>query len=242
MGLYVYGILDAGGDELPSVTGILAQPVYRLDAMPLAAIVSDCVLETVRAERKHIAASQRVLSRLSAAFDLLPMAFGTVAESEGELCRFLDGHRDLLLAQLRRVAGRVEMSLRLSLDVADPIRHAVAATPELRAARDRLFGRGRPPTHDERLRLGQLCEEALRRYREEQSQQVLTMIAPHCAEISPLPLRAERDIAELAVLVPRDRVEAFEAAVSDAAVRLPEDLAFTIGGPWPPHNFVKLSL
>ncbi len=83
MGLYVYAILDAGGDELPPVTGILAQPVYRLDAGPIAAIVSDCALETVRAERKHIAASQQVLNRLSAEFDLLPMAFGTVAESEG---------------------------------------------------------------------------------------------------------------------------------------------------------------
>ena len=161
MGLYVYGIGPTTQGELPPLEGILGQPAYRLHSGPLAAVVSDCALEIVRAERRHIAASQRVLSRLNGQLDLLPVAFGTVAQSEDALRRFLDEHRDPLMAQLQRVAGRVEMSLQLSLEVPDPIAHVVALTPALQAARDRLFHHGRHPTHDERIRLGQLCEEAL---------------------------------------------------------------------------------
>ena len=242
MGLYVYGICATAAGDLPPLEGILGEPAYRLHAGPLAAVVSDCPLDTVRAERRHIAASQRVLSRLNGERDLLPVAFGTVAQSADALRRFLNEHRDPLMAQLQRVVGRVEMSLRLGLDVPDPIAHVVALTPALQAARDRLFHRGRHPTHDERIRLGQLCDEALRQYREAQSAKVLTIIGPLCAEVSPLPLRADSDVAQLAMLVARDGVDDFEAAVNDAATQLPDDLAITIGGPWPPYNFVQLAL
>ncbi len=242
MGLYVYGIGASAASELPPLEGVLGEPVYWVHSGPLAAVVSDCALQNVRAERKHIAASQRVLNGLTERLDLLPMAFGTVAQSEHALRRFLDEHRDPLLAQLQRIAGRVEMSLRLSLDAADPIAHLVAATPALQAARDRVFHHGRRPTHDERIRLGQLCDEALRHYREAQSTRVLRIFAPVCAEISQLPLRADSDIAELALLIARDGVGDFETAVNAAATQLPDELVVTIGGPWPPHNFVQLEL
>jgi hypothetical protein len=242
VGIYIYAIGRDGDGALPVLEGILGQPVYRLVVGSLAAVVSNCPLDIVRAERKHIAASQRVLSSLNQQFDLLPLAFGTVAQSGAALCRFLDEHGEVLTARLQKIAGTVEMSVRLNLDVPDAIAYLVQCTPELRVARDRLFGRRRPPAHDERIRLGQLCDDVLRRYREAQTAQTLVMLEPSCAEIRALPVGQEKEITNLAMLVPRDAVERFEAAVNDLAVHLPDELAFTIGGPWPPHNFVQLEL
>jgi hypothetical protein len=242
VGIYVYAIGRDGDDVLPALEGILGQPVYRLASGALAAIVSNCPLEIVRAERKHIAGSERVMSALNRQFDLLPMAFGTVAQSAGVLTRFLDEYCEMLAARLQHIAGTVEMSVRLNLDVPDAIAYLVQCTPELKVARDRLFGRPRPPSHDERIRLGQLCVETLRRYREAQAAQTLATLGPSCAEIRSLPVGQEKEIANLAMLVPRDGVERFEAAVTDLAGRLPDEFAFTIGGPWPPHNFVQLEL
>jgi hypothetical protein len=241
LGIYVYAIGRTGDDALPALQGILDQPVYRLAVGPLVAFVSDCTLEIVRAERKHIAASQRVLRALSAQFDLLPMAFGTVAQSADALSRFLEEYRDALTAQLERVAGTVEMSLRLNLDVTDAIAYLVERTPELKAARDRLFHRRKPPSHDERIRLGQLCDEALNRYRETQTTQLMALLGPSCVEIASLPVRAEKEVASLAVLVRRDVIDRFASVVDVAAAQLADELAVTIGGPWPPHNFVRLN-
>lgn len=242
MGIYVYAIGRDTDDALPAIEGILGQPVYRLASGALAAIVSDCPLEIVRAERKHIASSHRVLSSLSQPFDLLPVAFGTVAQSADALSNFLDEYGEMLTAQLQQIAGKVEMSLRLSLDVPDAISYFVQCTPELKVARDRLFGRHRPPSYDERIRLGQMCDDALRRYRDAQTALVLTLLGSSCTQIRTLPVGLEKEIANLAMLVPNDGVGRFEAAVNDVAARLPDELAFTIGGPWPPHNFVHLEL
>jgi len=242
VGIYVYAIGRDGDDVLPALEGILGQPVYRLASGALAAIVSDCPIEIVRAERRHIAGSQRVMSALNRQFDLLPMAFGTVAQSAGALSRFLDEYCEMLTARLQHIAGTVEMSVRLSLDVPDAIAYLVQCTPELKVARDRLFGRRRPPSHGERIRLGQLCDEALRRYRDVQTAQMLASLGPSCAEIRTLPVGLEKQVANLAMLVPRDAVERFEAAVNDLAAQLPDEFSFTMGGPWPPHNFVQLEL
>jgi Gas vesicle synthesis protein GvpL/GvpF len=242
VGIYVYAIGRESDAAPVAVEGILAQPVYRLAAAGLAAIVSDCPLETVRPERKHIAASQRVLSSVDRRVDLLPVAFGTVAQSDAALLGFLDAHAEVLTAQLHRIAGAVEMSLRLRLDVPDPIAHVVERTPELKGARDRLLARHRPPSYDERIRLGQLFDEALRHYREAQTAQMLAVLEPSCRQIRPLPVGPETEIANLAMLVAHDAVARFEGAVNDAAAQLPDELAVTIGGPWPPHNFVNLEL
>ncbi len=239
MGLYVYAVGRAGEIEPPSLNGILDRPINRLDSGSLCAVVSECPLAQVRAERRNIAANQRVLSALNTQFDLLPMAFGTVTKSEADLRLFLDEHRDVLMAQLRRIAGAIEMSLRLSLEVPDPIAYLVERTPTLQAARERTFRGRRPPSYDARIRLGQMCDDALRQYRDGRTAQVVAMVGASCAEVMKLPVRAEKEIANLAALVPRAGLDQFEAAVNESAAQLDEDITFNISGPWPPHNFVQ---
>lgn len=239
MGLYVYAVGRVCEDELPPLNGILDRPVNRLDAGTLYAVVSECPLANVRAERRNIAANQRVLSALHRQFDLLPMAFGTVTKSESDLRNFLEEHHDSLTAQLQRIAGAIEMSLRLNLEVPDPIAYLVERSPTLLAARERTFNGRRPPSYDAKIRLGQLCDDALRLYRDERTAQVVATIGASCAEVMKLPVREEKEIANLAALVPRGGVDQFEAAVHESAAQLDDDLAFNLSGPWPPHNFVQ---
>jgi hypothetical protein len=247
MTLYIYAIAQAGdpGPPDPAIdipAGIGGQPVYRIDSGSLGAFVSECQGTTIRAERRHISASQGVLRALQARLDLLPMAFGTLTDSADTVMALLDRHRETLLAQLQRIAGSVEMGVRLNLDVPDPIAYLVAHTPELRQARDRTFSRRKLPSHEDRIRLGQMCESALRRYQETKVAELVTLLSPACKAISTLPIQGDRQVANLAVLVPRAGLGEFEAAVNAAAERFEDDLAFNLNGPWPPHNFVKLEL
>ncbi len=239
MGLYVYAVGRSGEGETSPLKGVFDQPAYRLEVGPLCAVVSECPVSQVRAERRHIAATQGVLAALSARFDTLPMAFGTITKSEDDLSQFLDDHQETLTAQLRRVSGAIEMSLRLNLEAADPIAYLVERTPALRAARERVFHGRRPRSNDDKIRLGQMFDDALQRYRDAHTAQVVADVEASCAEVVALPVRAEREIANLAALVPRTGVEEFEAAVRLSAAQTDEDIAFAIGGPWPPHNFVQ---
>ncbi len=242
MGLYVYAVGKASEGDLPPLQGVLDRPAYRLEAASLCAIVSECPLNNVRAERKHIAATQRVLSAVNAKFDLLPMTFGTVTESEEDLRRFLNDNYEELSSQLERVSGSVEMALRLSLDVPDPIAYLVARTPALKAARDRTFRARHKPSYDDKIRLGQLFDQAFTLYRESLTARVLATIGGSSSKTIKLPIRDEKQIANLAILVPRAGLETFEAAISMATAQIDDDVVFDLSGPWPPHNFVQLNV
>jgi len=239
MSLYVYAVGRAGDGELPPLQGVFDCPAFRLEVGSLYAVVSECPSESVRAERRHIGATQHVLAALNAKFDLLPMAFGTVTKTEDDLRNFLDDHREDLTSQLQRVSGSVEMSLRLSLEVPDPIAYLVARTPALQAARERTFRGRRSPSYDAKIRLGQLFNDALLKYREERTAQVMAAIGVSCAEVIALPVRDEKEIANFAALVPRSGLDQFETAVDASAAQIDEDITFGLGGPWPPHNFVQ---
>jgi hypothetical protein len=242
MGLYIYAIaqLDEPGIDLPC--GIAGQPVYQIAHQSLSAFVSDYQGKTIRAERRHIAASQSVLRALQEKFDLLPMTFGTLTATADVVVDLLARHREVILSQLERIGGAVEMGVRLSLEAPNPVAYMVEHSDELRQARDRAFGRRKPPSHEERMRLGQLCESALRRFQEAQSAQLVALLSPSCTAISTLPIHGDRHLANLAVLVPRSGVDAFEAAVQAAAEGFDADMALNLSGPWPPHNFVQLEL
>lgn len=242
MTIYLYAIARSGCPDLDLPAGIAGQPVYCVTSEPLCAFVSDFDGATIRAERRHIAASQAVLRALQAGIDLLPMVFGVLTPSAEAVGDLLGKHRDSLLAQLDRVGGSVEMGVRLNLDVPDPIAYVVKQSAELRRARDRAFGRHQQPSHGERIRLGQLCETALKSFREAQAARLVEQLSACCTAISTLPIQEDRQVANLAVLVPRAGVAAFEAAVLAAAETFDDDMAFNLNGPWPPHNFVQLNL
>ena len=169
MGIYVYAIGRSGEGEAPPLKGVFDEPVYRIEAGSLSAAVSRCPVAVVRAERRHLAATHATLAALSARSDALPLAFGAVVASENELRRFLDDHREALEAQLRRISGTVEMSLRLTLEAADPVAYLVARTPALRAARERVFHGRRPPSRDDKFARARcstrLCATIARRTR-----------------------------------------------------------------------------
>lgn len=239
MGLYVYAVGSSAEGAPPPLQGVFDRPLYRIDAGALCAIVSECAAATLRAERRHMMAAQRALSALNQQLDVLPMAFGTIAKSEADVRRFIDERREVLTAQLRRVSGAVEMSLRLSLDAPDPVAYLVERTPTLRAARERIFNGRRVPSHDEKVRLGQLFNDVLLQYREARAAEVTAVVGDACVEIVQLPVRAEKEIANFAALTPRSGLELFEAAVQRAAERCDEDIAFNVSGPWPPYNFAQ---
>ena len=67
MGLYVYAVGRSGEGEAPPLSGVFDQPAYRLDVGSLCAVVSECPVAAVRAERRHIAATQGVLAALERA-------------------------------------------------------------------------------------------------------------------------------------------------------------------------------
>jgi len=205
-------------------------------------VVSDVPSGKVRPERSCLAAHQQVLKRLMAEATPLPMSFGILADSPAAVRKMLSRNQQALLDQLRRVAGRVEMGLRVTWDVPNIFEYFVNTHPELRLLRDRLLGIQHEPTQEQKIEVGRMFDRLLNEDRDAYAEKVEGILAPFCAEIERNKCRNEREVLNLACLVERAAMPQFETGVFEAAKQFDNNFAFDYNGPWAPHNFVEIDL
>jgi hypothetical protein len=240
-GRYVYAIVTAPGEQIYGMTGIDGAPVYTIANGRVAAVVSDVPNAKIRPERRHLAAQQAVLKGLLFQADaLLPMAFGIIADGPQAIQKILSRNHQAFIQQLHRVAGMVEMGLRVSWDVPNIFEYFVNTHLELRAARDRFLGSYRNPSQEDKIELGRLFDRLLNEDREAFTDKVEEILSDYCREIKRNKCRNESEVMSLACLVGREAQGRFEEGVFQAAKLFDNNYTFDFNGPWAPHNFVDL--
>jgi hypothetical protein len=240
---YVYAIIDGMPRGGYGALGIDGNVLEFISGRGVTSVVSAIGADRIRPERRNLAAHREVLRRLIAQEEaVLPICFGTIAAGPDEVAVMLTRNRAELARQLRRVAGTVEMGLRVAWEVANIFDYFISIRPELRAARDRAFGRHGPPTQDEQIELGRTFERLLAEERDAHTRTVEQALSPCCAEMKRQPPRDEREVMNLACLIQRDRQAAFEAAVFEAASHFDNSFAFDYSGPWAPHSFAEMEI
>jgi hypothetical protein len=239
---YLYAVIADTQGRTYGDFGIDGSAVYSIPWGQVAAVVSNVRVERVRPERSHLAAHQEVLKKLMAATTPLPMSFGILADSPQAVRNLLSRNQAALLGQLRRVAGKTEMGVRVTWDVPNIFEYFVNTHPELRRARDQFLGGPHEPTQEDKIEVGRMFDRLLKEDRESCTDRVEAILASHCAEIERRKCRTEREVMNLACLVERAALAQFESSVFRAAQQFDNNFAFDYNGPWAPHNFVEIDL
>jgi hypothetical protein len=249
-GTYLYAVVSGLSDTDFGPLGLFDSQVYTVAIAngggQLIAVVSDIpTREELRPERKHLAAHQRVVRKaIDGSRVVLPVSFGTVAESADGIRGLLTRYQADLSEQMRRVEGKVEMAARTYYKAERPsvFDFFVARSPELAEARDRLAGSGRVPTRDEKIELGQAFERALSGARDDYARALESELQPYCAELKRSPVRNEQDLVRLACLVPKEKQGEFQSALERSARAMPDEFGVEENGPLPPYDFIDLHL
>lgn len=244
-GKFIYAVSGDIGNKIFRLRGLNKGPVYSITHNGVSAIVSDIYTSRVRPDRQNLSIHQSILRALGEQdMDILPMRFGVVAQNAKRLHRMVSMNADLIEEELGRVAGKVEMSLKVMWDVPNIYQYFVETKAELRDARDELIEYyGVEMSHrDEKIQLGRLFEELHGEERERQQERVEKVIETVSTDIKFLPVKKESDVMKLACLVSRNSVGEFEQAVQKVALLYDNNYLFDYAGPYAPHNFVSLHL
>jgi len=241
-GRYLYAVVAGSQERNCGDCGIGQGTVYTISGGEVAAVVSDVPNNKIRPERRNLAAHQEVLKKLMEEITPLPMSFGIIADGHRAIQKILSSDQEAFLGQLHRVAGKVEMGLRVTWDVPNIFEYFVSTHRELRSARDRYFGTHREPTQEQKIEVGRMFDRILSEDRELHTGHVEEVLSGYCYEIKQNKCRDEREVMNLACLVGREAQREFEAAIFKAAGLFDNNFAFDYNGPWAPHNFVDIDL
>lgn len=240
--IYLYAVIPQTEEKSLGMTGLFDSDVRAIAEEGVSAVVSE-IPETskLRPERKHLAAHQEVLKRLTEnGGAVLPVAFGTIAENEWEVHEMLAKYRETFLSQLEKVSGKVEVELRVAYEVPNVFEYFVQKHSDLKEERDKLYNRNGEPTREQKIELGRAFEQIANEDRENFTTQVEQRLSPPCIEIKRNKPRNEKEVMRLSCLLDKESFDKIEPAIEEASKLFDDNFVFEYNGPVPPYNFVDV--
>ena len=236
--VYVYGIVLASERDAVSAVGVTGAAVRTVEHGGMAALVSDLDDGTLTAARE-LRAHWRVMQAASESATVLPVRFGTVMANDRSVAEeLLEPQAERLLARLRDLAGRVQLSVKGEYDEATLLREVVTATPAVKALRERVGSLPDAAGYYDRIRLGELVAAEVDRRRASDAALAVERLSGHAVATETSEPKTPGGAFDLAFLVERSGIDTFSAAVGDLSAALGERVAIRYVGPLPPYSFV----
>jgi hypothetical protein len=167
------------------------------------------------------------------------MRFGVVMPGadavRGELLAL---HDDVLRAQLQEHAGRVELSATVTCPQETQLRALLGSDLTLRRAAGALDR----ATPSERIAFGEQMAQAIETERERVARRVIAAVSDFVVDAAVDEPRHDDMLANVAFLVERRWVAAFDGAMDELARELGSERKLRLVGPLPPYHFVELAL
>jgi hypothetical protein len=243
--VYAYGVVP-GDVSLPDVTGVGDRPVRTVGHRDIALLVSDIEAELLQGlDTEQLTVESRiatlaqqhheVVNAAFAAGPVVPLRFGTVLHDDAAATRMLDEGYTRWRADLNRITGAAEYTVRVLA--------GTPVEPQQAPARATAQGSESPGTAYLRARAEELSRhEEQQRAVEGAAHKALETLANLAAEVSDRAATTltEDTIAEATYLVPVARQDEFVGATEEVARALASHgMTVRVSGPWPPYTFVR---
>ena len=242
---YVYGVVaepqaDSGVEELPTVGGDSGTRVEFVRHAGLAAAVSALPGDRPAGEPEDLRAHARVLNTLAATgAPVLPFRFGTVFQDRKQVAEDMlaNGH-DAFVTALERLSGRAQFTLQALFDEEALLHRILAERPDIAEVRASLAGLREQAARYQRMRLGELMDEAVEARRTTDTAAIEKRLGPLADATAVAPAATDDGIADIAFLISDDRRPAFERTADDLAREWHGRVRLRLLGPLAPYDFV----
>jgi hypothetical protein len=214
--------------------------VHTVHFVSLAAVVSDSPVVEYESSRRNMMAHTRVLEEAMGEFTILPVRFGTVAPSAEAVQEVLKQRSREFHALLAEMEGRVELGLKAFWYEKVIFQEIVEENPPIHRLRDSLMGRAPEETYYERIRLGEMIENAMWKKRDEDAERILDQLRSLVYKTRANKVITDRMVLNAAFLVEEDHQAEFDATVDRLDEEMGKRFIFKYVGPVPPYNFVNI--
>src|SRR5712691_2081689 len=244
-GIYVYCIIEVAEPRTFGKIGIggRGDEVYTIHFKELAAVVSRTPLMVYDPTRENALTHEHVNEvMIDNGFTPVPMSFGTLFKTEGDIIEFLKDTYDALRDVLRKMRDKLEFGLKINWDRETVLTDIERDYEEIRRLKAQIEGDQATSTYFARMQLGRLVEQALLERSESYVREIYDELRDAAIASRSNKVIGDRMIMNAAFLVDRGKADAFDKKVQEIGKRYEGKLKLTYTGPWPPYNFVTIRL
>ncbi len=240
-GRYLFGIVDCAEPKSLGALGHGEPPaeVIFVPCGSLAAVVGDAKEEYSVPEREDVLAHQKVLEKVMEEYTVLPVRFGTVAPGDAEIRELLRTYDDVLLQEMDRLRGKMEVGLK-SFWKKETVLHEVEA--KVGKVASLKAGGNEKKAYEAALKVGRAVQEMVEQWQERYVPAIMKRLET-CAETSRLnEVIGVQMLFNASFLIKESARKKFEEELDKISNEYAEKLNFRFVAPLPPYNFVQLNL
>ncbi len=240
-GKYIYCIIGTPKKESYGPVGMAGGgEVYTVAHGEIAALVSDAPIVKYRVSRENTLTHQKVLEEVMRRHTLLPVRFGSVAETEKQVAGILKMRCGEFRETLRTMRGKVELGVKAIWKEGLIFKEIVEESPLIQRLKSEVQGHASEKTHYQRIRIGELVEAALHAKREREGREILGPLAKLSVDHRENRILHDRMLLNAAFMVTNKNQGAFDEAINGLATHKGDRVEFKYVGPVPPYNFVNI--
>ncbi|MEI6276434.1 MAG: GvpL/GvpF family gas vesicle protein [Prolixibacteraceae bacterium] len=245
-GKYIYGIIRNSEplDFGPIGIGKRADSVYSVTYNGVSAIVSSSPIVIYEARRLNMIAHEKVLEEVMKNFTVLPVRFSTISEHSDDagILRIIEKDYQKFDEMLTKMEGKKELGLKvLGLESAI-YEDIIEKYDDIRTLRAKLMNLPVDKTHYQRVKIGEMVAEALKRESENYKKSIIDVLTPLSDDVKINDNYGDMMILNAAFLIKSGNEPAFDELVNNLSENLSRFMTFKYVGTLPLYNFVNLTI
>jgi len=248
-GIYIYGIIKTNDSREFGNIGIGEQTsnVLTLVFRDIGAVVSESPLtayDSLAKEKtvRDLVTHQFVLEKVMASFTVLPVKFGTMAETRDEVMQFLENGYALLSDELRKMEGKIELDVVAQWELPKVMAAIYRDSPHIQSKQREFALKGVKVAVEEKVTLGQLVAELLQTKKASSTQLILQTLKEEALDLCLHEVANDEMILNAAFLLEKQREEPFNETVTLLDQKLENAVNFRVVGPLPAYSFSTILL
>ncbi len=240
----IYGIIRNAGpiDFGPVGIGKRDDLVYGINFNDITAIVSNSPIIQYEARRVNMTTHEKVLEAVMERFTVLPVRFSTISEHDDNagIERILEKDYKKFDEMLQKMEGKKELGLKVLAHETPIYESIIEKYDDIRSLRDKLINLPVDKTHYQRMKVGEMVAEALKKETGNYKDIILDALKPLAEDVKINDNYGEMMIINAAFLIKNISEPAFDKTVNDLDEKYGRFMTFKYVGTLPPYNFVNL--
>lgn len=243
-GKYIYCIVETNGEEKfgPIGIGNRGDELYKICYMDIGSVVSSSPIIKYKISRENSLTHERAIEEvMNKGYTVLPVRFGTIAESEEKVRDILAIEYNEFKNLLKKMKNKVELGIKAIFHEKIIYQDILNGYEKIKRLKEEIASMPLEKTYYQRLEIGRMVEAALEEQKTRYREEILNTLRKSCCEFHLSDrLIGERMIINAAFLVDREQEREFDKRVNGLAEKYGEKIKFKYVGNIPPFNFVNL--
>ncbi len=240
-GKYLYCIIGSNQARNFGELGIggRGDPVTTISQDDLSGVISNTPIKKYATTRENTIAHEKAVEEvMRQGYTVLPVRFGTIADSAQEVRDVLRKRHREFKDLLRDMDNKVEMGIKgLWLDTEAIFGEILKEREDIKRLRDRA---ARKSTRDSMIRVGELVQEALEKKKEREAKSIIDILNRISTDIRTNKTFGDNMFLNAAFLVDKSWEKEYDDRIEELRMKYTGKVKLSYIGSAPPFNFVNI--